>query len=256
MGNEFDKTAEIIRSLPPNRVSAYLINLMETESQLAKKLSDLCLKAYYSNSGSDEDLFNALNDVVSENERRCLHFRNSLDSIYHVADLGDGTRRVQIPKKADFTQDMALEFDEERNILRVTLPMMLPFKPAWNAYLPDKVRRKMEFFADDYWQKHGRKVEFNDAFVLLIHHFGIEKRGRRLYRDYDNNEWSWLLNALHTNVIFNDSPATMIVMQMAVEAEESFTEVLITDAARALDTIRAIDPNIDLSIYERASGSR
>ena len=54
-----------------------------------------------------------------------------------------------------------------------------------------------------------------------------------------------MLNALHSTLIFNDSAATCITMQMAAKGEKSFTEVFVTPVNRMGDLLS----NIDFCMY-------
>jgi hypothetical protein len=254
--NEFEQAIAHIRSRPANRITAELLDLMKQESDFAKKIIKHCVDAYDGVASEPEVLLAALTALANDNELRCLRYRAILDEIYRNGVRDEAGRKAPMPIQADFSADMELSYSEEHRVLRVKLPLLLPLKPAWNAYLPDKVRRRVEQFTDEYKAKawnERQKYEiprFSRALVILIHHYDEEKRVKHYYRDYDNQETSWIINALHSQRLFSDSAAMMIFMNMAVKDSESFTEILVTDACRALPVIRGIDPAIDTSLYE------
>lgn len=251
------QTADRIRSLPRSKLSSYLVNLLEQEMFFADKICKQAIAAHCSQGGTAADEARALTELVNLNERRCLHYRETADHMSRAinTDVIPANAGIPMPTGVDFSNDIEFSYEEKTNTLRVKMPVLLPLKPKWNSYIPDKVRNAIEQFDMRYRERTGKRIYFPHALVVLVHHYDDEKRARSHYRDYDNQEWSWTLNALHSKGMFNDSAATMLVMQMAVPDIKSFTEVVITDAERILATITDICPDIDVSIYRREGDS-
>ena len=247
----FIRARDQIKALPVTKASKFLINLLEQEYFFAGKLLKHCMDVYTSMGGSKYDQLNSITELVNTNERRCRLFRQVIDGMCNSLGATSTVNNQRMPKKADISEGTEFSYDEETNTLRVKFPILLPLKPTWNNYIPDKLRCGLEFFDEEYRAKTGKRIHFNHALVLLIHHYDDEKRVKSYYRDFDNQEWSSALNALHSRAMFNDAATTMISMQMASPNTTSFTEVLITDAERILDSIKLIDPKIDISLYRR-----
>jgi len=247
----FMRARNFIKSLPVTKATRFLVNVLEQECFFAGKLVKQCKNVYYSQGGSAHDQLDAITEMVNTNERRCLAFRQSVDDMCRTTGVTSSISDKKLPQKVDITEDTEFSYDEKTNTLRVKFPILLPLKPTWNRYIPDKIRRGIEMFDEEYKAKTGNQILFNHALVLLIHHYDDEKRVENYYRDFDNQEWSSTLNALHASAMFNDAATTMISMQMASPDTTSFTEVVITDVERVLDIIGIVAPHADTSFYQK-----
>lgn len=239
-----EDTIEMIRSLPPGRLSKHLDALLHQTMTYEKKLVRLA-REIYQFSENPQELERLLTELSDAGELYCLQRRSMIDAMCKTTSIHNGYASPVLPQRADISQDVSVSYDAASNTLRLTMPGLLPLKGKWSSYLPDKIRCALERFDREYRLQTGKKLKISPAFVLFIHHYGTEDREKGFYRDYDNQEYSSVLNALHSTGIFNDSAATHINMQMAVAGSNSFTEVAITDISRMMDLLE----KRDLSLY-------
>jgi hypothetical protein len=88
-------------------------------------------------------------------------------------------------------------------------------------------------------------ITFPYALVVLIHHYTGGRKSMNL-RDYDNLEKSCVLNALQTTGLFADSPAHMMLVELAAADTRNFTEVLIT----SISNLKKVVAELDLRMYD------
>lgn len=117
------------------------------------------------------------------------------------------------------------------------------------AFLPGKIQCAIEKFIRKYQETHdGKILRFSPAFVVFTHHYNRKKRNASIsMTDYDNTEFSAVLNALHYTRIFNDDPTSIILMQSAVFGRRDYTEVNIVPVLRKNELLQSID----FSLYRR-----
>ena len=117
------------------------------------------------------------------------------------------------------------------------------------AFLPGKIQCAMEKFIRKYQETHdGKILRFSPAFVVFTHHYNRKKRNASIsMTDYDNTEFSAVLNALHYTRIFNDDPTSIIIMQSGVFGRRDYTEVNIVPVSRRSELFQSID----FSLYDR-----
>ena len=137
-----------------------------------------------------------------------------------------------------------IRYDGDQELLQVKTPSLLPINTRYSYTLPEAVAQAVCRFQDQYTQAHGRMLRMGPVIVVLVHH--ISTQHKRRYRDYDNIEFSAVLNALQTSLIFNDSPRACTIFHMAVEDAQFSTEFLITPIRRWEDLFR----QLDFSLYE------
>ena len=244
-----------LQKLSPHRLSPHLEALLQHSIVYEEKLTKLCWEIYRCTDNLEE-LEQRLTELSDAGELYCMRRRTILDSMYGTTAANYARTGVTFPQKADISQDIQISHDALTNTLRLVMPELLPFKGKWSVYLPDKIRCALEKFEQEYQHRGGGKLKISPAFVLFIHHYGEEARARSLYRDYDNQEYSCVLNALHSTQIFNDSAATFINTQMAVPDDRSFTEIVITEVKRMLEVVNALDLSLYTdSQYKRQNGS-
>ena len=224
-----EETGELLSKLPPRISIPYLRALVGHTDQYEKKLISL-VKEVYLYESNPEVLEEKLTQLSDAGELYCLRRRETLDGFCKIIRGGDPLSPV--PSQMDISQDIEIQYDAEESCLRVTMPELLPLKGKWSEYLPGKIRFAMERFSSQYNKEHGAPLKISPAFVLFVHHYDEHRRRAGTYRDYDNQEYSNVLNALHSTQIFNDSPATCITMQMAAKGEKSFTEVFAIPVSR------------------------
>ncbi len=230
MSNDMLKeTDEFLSKMPPNASVPYLRALLGHAKEYEKNLIRLAKDAYYSE-WNPELFTEALTQLSDAGELHCLWCRETLDGLCKMIRGGDPLS--PIPSQLDISQGIEIRYNPEESCLQVTMPVLLPLKGKWSEYLPGKIRFAMEQFSAQYKKEHGAPLRISPTFVLFVHHYDKKKRKAGTYRDYDNQEYSNVLNALRSTLIFNDSAATCITMQMAAEGEKSFTEVLITPVSR------------------------
>ena len=243
MSNDMLKeTDEFLSKMPPNASVPYLRALLGHAKVYEKNLIRLAKDAYYSE-WNPELFTEALTQLSDAGELHCLWCRETLDGLCKMIRNGDSLS--PIPSQLDISQDIEIRYNPEESCLRVTMPVLLPLKGKWSEYLPGKIRFAMEQFSAQYKKEHGTPLKISPAFVLFVHHYDEQKREDGTYRDYDNQEYSNVLNALHSTLIFNDSAATCITMQMAAKGEKSFTEVFVTPVNRMGELLS----NIDFCMY-------
>lgn len=237
-----EETSELLSKLPPRISIPYLRALVGHTDQFEKKLIPLVKEIYFYES-NPEILEEKLTQLSNAGELYCLRRRETLFGLCQMIRGGDPLS--PIPSQLDISQDIEIRYNPEESCLRVTMPVLLPLKGKWSEYLPGKIRFAMEQFSAQYKKEHGAPLKISPAFVLFVHHYDEQKREDGTYRDYDNQEYSNVLNALHSTLIFNDSAATCITMQMAAKGEKSFTEVFVTPVNRMGDLLS----NIDFCMY-------
>lgn len=237
-----EETSELLSKLPPRISIPYLRALVGHTDQFEKKLIPLVKEIYFYES-NPEILEEKLTQLSNAGELYCLRRRETLFGLCQMIWGGDPLS--PIPSQLDISQDIEIRYNPEESCLRVTMPVLLPLKGKWSEYLPGKIRFAMEQFSAQYKKEHGAPLKISPAFVLFVHHYDEQKREDGTYRDYDNQEYSNVLNALHSTLIFNDSAATCITMQMAAKGEKSFTEVFVTPVNRMGDLLS----NIDFCMY-------
>ena len=237
------ETDEFLSKMPPNVSVPYLRALLGHAKEYEKNLIRLAKDAYYSE-WNPELFTEALTQLSDAGELHCLWCRETLDGLCKM--IRDGDPLSPIPSQLDISQDIEIQYDSEESCLRVIMPVLLPLKGKWSEYLPGKIRFAMEQFSAQYKKEHGAPLRISPTFVLFVHHYDEKKRKAGTYRDYDNQEYSNVLNALRSTLIFNDSAATCITMQMASKGEKSFTEVFVTPVNRMGELLE----KLDFSIYD------
>ncbi len=245
MSDPLEELCEEIQAWPQRRVSPYLHTLLQDTKSYQKNLLRLVREAYFW-SDSPDSLRESLTALSDAGELYCLRRRRTLDNMCKAIQKNDLIHPIPFPSQMDISQDIQISYDEETKRLRVEMPMLLPLKGRWNEYLPGKIRYTLGVFSENYRQEHGQRLRFSYAFVLFVHHYEKPRPGQWYYRDYDNQEYSVVLNALQSTLIFNDGPTTSVTMQMAVPDGKSFTEVIITPVDRMMNLLR----DMDFSMYE------
>ena len=248
MTDPLEELCAKIQTWPQRRVSPYLQTLLQHTKIYQKTLLHLVREVYFWADNPD-GLRKSLTALSDAGELYCACRRRTLDDMCEAIQKNDLIHPISFPSRMDISQDIQINYDEEKKCLRVEMPGLLPLKGKWNEYLPGKVRYAIEVFSENYQQKHGRRLWLSPAFVLFNHHYGYSDSGYWHYRDYDNQEYSVVLNALQSTLIFNDSAATCVTMQMAVPDDKSFTEVIITPVDRMIELLR----DMDFSMYYLSS---
>lgn len=231
-----------IKKLPKTRISKHLEAFLDGTIAYSGKVAQLCRKLYV-NVDNPENLMELLAELSNEGERYCYSRRICIDSMLETVCF---PRKIRYPAgllEANVSSFVSISYNEGANTLHITMPHLLPLKTKWNSYLPDKIRYALQQFDSNIGQG---KIRISPAFVLFIHHYNAHSRKCGYYRDYDNMEYSSVLNALHSTLIFNDNAATCITTQMAVPDSTSFTEVVVAPVEKMMDVLHSMD----LSLYK------
>lgn len=236
---------------PASRTTPYLRALLGHTAVYEKSLIRLVDEAYQ-RTEDPHRLLETVTELSDAGELYCLRRRSTLDAMCSAIQKGDLIHPVPFPSQVDISQDLQIRYDQEAELLQIEMPGLLPLKGKWSTYLPNKIRYALGNFCEAYRREHGEPLRLAPAFVLFIHHYSQPDVAGGSYRDYDNMEFSSVLNALHSTQLFNDSAATCVTMQMAVPGSRSCTVVYITKVGRMLPLLE----KLDFSLYCQGPGKR
>lgn len=239
-----EETCEALKKLPPRRLSKHLEAFLERTIAYKNNVARLCKEVYH-NAENPEAITETLTKLANAGEYDCFLRRLTLDAMYQAAHCNNNCQTFHLPTQTDLSSDIQVSYQKETNTLHLVMPQLLPLKTKWNAYLPGKIRYALAAFDRAYQAQNATRLRISPAYLLFVHHYNNDSCTKGIYRDYDNMEYSCVLNALHSTHIFNDSASTHICTQMAVRDSKSFTEVYVTEVSGMAEVMQ----NVDLSLY-------
>jgi len=145
------------------------------------------------------------------------------------------------PYPEAFGEPVLIDYDADKNMLRVEMPGILPLKTKkGNQYLPGKVSHHMSNFITQHGMDGNPCISIVPAFVVFVHHYQNGRESLSL-KDYDNLEKKRVLDALQYIHIFFDNPASMVSMDMMVEDTRDYTEVLIAPVSSMYEVLSGLN---------------
>ena len=245
------ETLTEIKSLPPSLATPYIQELakqtMLYDCKLAKLLKQMN-DAYWNFRADSDSAVNTATEIYNAIELNCLTSRAVLQELWRSMQMR-GIRQGCLIPAPDISAGISISFDEKKQHLHIEMPSILPVDGTMAAFLPGKIQCAMEKFIRKYQETHdGKILRFSPAFVVFTHHYNRKKRNVSIsMTDYDNTEFSAVLNALHYTRIFNDDPTSIILMQSAVFGRRDYTEVNIVPVLRKKELLQSMD----FSLYRR-----
>lgn len=242
-----------INSLPVSLATPYIQELakqaMLYDHKLAKLLKAMNL-AYLNFRSDPKCAVDAATEIYNAVELNCMTNRMILLELWRSLQLR-GRWQGHIIQEPDISDGISIFYDEKKQHLRVEMPSILPIDGTAAAFLPEKVRCAMEKFTREYQESHnGTILRLSPALVVFTYYYNREKKNAFIsMKDYDNIEFSSVLNALHFTRIFNDDPTNMVIMQSAALSTRDYTEVNIVPVSHRNELLQSID----FSLYEERS---
>lgn len=240
-----------IKSLPVSLATPYIQELAKQTMLYERKLAKLLKKmnGAYQNFNADSDTaVNTAIEIYNAVELSCLTNRTILQELWRSLQMRGRWQGAMI-QEIDLSEGIEISFNEEKQQLHIEMPPILPVNGNMAAFLPEKIRYAMKRFNQEYQEKHdGKILRLSPAFVVFTHHYDRKKTNSFIsMTDYDNTEFSAVLNALHFTRIFNDDPASIVLMQSAALGRRDYTEVNIVPVSRKEELLKSID----FSLYKR-----
>lgn len=240
-----------IKSLPVSLATPYIQELAKHTMLYDRKLAKLLkqMNDAYQNFRADSDsAVNTATEIYNAIELNCLTSRAIMQDLWRSMQMR-GIRQGCLIPDPDISEGINISFDEKKQHLHIEMPPILPVDGTMAAFLPEKIRCAMEKFSRKYQETHNGKIlRLSPAFVVFTHHYNWNKKNASIsMTDYDNTEFSAVLNALHYTRIFNDDPTSIILMQSAVFGRRDYTEVNIVPVSRRSELFQSID----FSLYDR-----
>lgn len=240
-----------IKSLPVSLATPYIQELAKQAMLYDRKLAKLLKKmnsAYLNFSVDSDCAVDTASEIYNAVELNCLTSRMILQELWRSLRMRSSWRGHVI-REPDISEGISISYDEKKRHLHIEMPPLLPIDGTMAAFLPGKIRCAMEKFSREYQESHnGMILRVSPAFVVFTHHYDRKEKNTSIsMTDYDNTEFSAVLNALHSTRIFNDDPTSIILMQTAAFSRRDYTEVNIVPVSRRNELLQ----NIDFSLYER-----
>ena len=240
-----------IKSLPVSLATPYIQELAKHTMLYDRKLAKLLkqMNDAYQNFRADSDsAVNTATEIYNAIELNCLTSRAIMQDLWRSMQMRGSWQGCLIPDP-DISDGISISFDEKSQHLHIEMPPILPVDGTMAAFLPGKIRCAMEKFSREYQETHNGKIlRLSPAFVAITHHYNRKKKNASIsMTDYDNTEFSAVLNALHFTRIFNDDPASIVLMQSAAFGRRDYTEVNIVPVSRKNELLQSID----FSLYRR-----
>ena len=249
--NQKPESLTEIKSLPPSLATPYIQELAKQTILYDRKLTKLlkAMNSAYQNFQADSgSAISTAIEIYNAVEMNCLTSRAILLELWRSLQLRGRWQGLLI-QDPDLSDEINISFDSEKQHLHIEMPPMLPSDGTMASFLPGKIRCAMEKFSRQYQEAHAGKIlRISPAFVVITHHYDRKKKNAFIsMTDYDNTEFSAILNALHFTRIFNDDPTSIVVMQSAAFSRHDYTEINIVPVSRRSELFQSID----FSLYDR-----
>ena len=134
--------------------------------------------------------------------------------------LGLVPQYIPLPNAPD------VQISEKDGIFKIKMDGMLPFSSKGGVYY---LHEKLYIALSDYCSRNALLTPLFDSrcAIVFLHHYNTEQSKVRHIRDYDNLEYSCVLNAIAQHFLWDDNPESYVSVHEIVADSSNFTEVLI-----------------------------